>query len=120
MVAAIKKSRYRIDVGTNKCIYLKAKASVIAGVISEIGWVLDDDGIPPAGKTIVADNRAEAMDQGLVPFRITYLKNRKSQSTILLAAPDKADTAKDDLLGQTYNGGKIYKVGAPRRVKYVA
>ncbi len=117
---AVKKSKYRIDIGTNKCVYLKAVQNRVSGIATEMGWTLDDDGIPPAGKTIVAENREDALDQGMVPFRITYLKNKKTQSTVVLVSPDKADTARDDLIGKTYNGGKISKVNAPRRVKYVA
>jgi hypothetical protein len=99
---------------------LKAYPNTISGIASEMGWNLDDDGVPPAGRVIVAENRADAMNAGLVPFRVTYLKNKRKQSAVVLVAPDKADTARDDLLGKNYGGGKISKVTAPRRVKYVS
>ncbi|MBD2571068.1 hypothetical protein [Anabaena lutea] len=115
-----KKSAYRIDVGATGCVYLKAYPNVIGGIATEIGWTLDDDGVPPAGKVIIAENRSDALDRGLVAFRITYKKNKKRLGTVILVAPDKADTAKDELLGKAYNGGVISKVTSPRRVKYVA
>ena len=120
MAGVQKKSNYRIDIGTNRCIYLKARATSIGGIATEMGWVLDDDGIPPAGRIIVADNRADAMNAGLVPFRISYMKNKKKQSAVVLVSPERADTAREDLLGKTYNGGLISRVTAPRRVKYVS
>ncbi|WP_016951668.1 hypothetical protein [Anabaena sp. PCC 7108] len=113
-----KKSKYRIDIGTTKSIYLKSLPNIIGGIATEIGWTLDDDGVPPAGRTIVAENRSDAVDKGMVPFVITYQKNKKNQSTTILVSPDKADTVAEDLIGKTYGGGQISKVRAPRRAKF--
>lgn len=114
----VAKTTYRLAIGATGVGFIKATKNVVKDIVATLGWTEADD--VPSGKLLLAEGRSELLEKGCFPLAIYYEKAKKKRRAIVLVAPEKADTAANDLLGKNYNGAPIKKVTAVRRVKYSA
>lgn len=118
-VQAKKKTAYFIDVGNNKVVYIKAIKESIKDIAANLGYTEDADGETPTGKTLVGNNREDALLNGCFPIAIYYLKNKQQRRAVVLVSPTKADTIAQELKTQKYANCNIVRVTPVRRRKFV-
>lgn len=116
---ASKRAAYYVEINSNSVVALQMIEKNVSAIASELGYTkAADDGVLPAGKTLVGNSREEALELGCLPIRISYKKGTKTQTATLLCPPSKADTVFKSLPGKTYDGKKITSVRPVRRVRY--